>query len=337
MAAIVGTRRALSAAALIAAPRRCISQAAIEKGHIPLTDIEARMAIAKQGLQDTVPTCTSAQENVFAWLGLSPKPGSPCWKALHTNFPGALPDSAVYHRCKDLLTSRGITPENTLLGRSICPDEINNAKGDLSDMLKEYYRGKSFPLGGIGGPPFVGKTGWGAFSAHVPDGGNIIILFGPHVGITEDGQVGMVHREGQKAASTACGALVAAYNSCIAGERICRESHKHDLQQLYLKESIEPRVQDIKTTPEPMAALAVHGYEIVKEALDDVVSKKVPGGGNMVLIGGIQINMPARFEDHFFPLKFDIRSAAHPEPESFLDVFSCEQTGKGSMVEPVFM
>ena len=31
------------------------------------------------------------------------------------------------------------------------------------------YWGECFPMGGIGGAPFVGKTGFGAFSAHVPD------------------------------------------------------------------------------------------------------------------------------------------------------------------------
>jgi hypothetical protein len=31
--------------------------------------------------------------------------------------------------------------------------------------------------------PFVGKTGWGAFSSHCPEDGNIVILFAPHVGV----------------------------------------------------------------------------------------------------------------------------------------------------------
>ena len=38
-------------------------------------------------------------------------------------------------------------------------------------------------MGGLGGLPFTGKTGWGAFSHHVAPGGNIITLFAPHVGI----------------------------------------------------------------------------------------------------------------------------------------------------------
>jgi hypothetical protein len=27
--------------------------------------------------------------------------------------------------------------------------------------------------------PFIGKTGWGAFSAHIPEDGNAVVIFGP--------------------------------------------------------------------------------------------------------------------------------------------------------------
>jgi hypothetical protein len=44
---------------------------------------------------------------------------------------------------------------------------------------------------------FTGKTGWGAFSSHVPTpDGNIVVMFAPHVGIDRDGVVGRIHRDG---------------------------------------------------------------------------------------------------------------------------------------------
>jgi len=51
-------------------------------------------------------------------------------------------------------------------------------------------------LSGLAGLPFVGKAGWGAFSHHVPDDGNIVVLFAPHVGIDSFGNVGKIRREG---------------------------------------------------------------------------------------------------------------------------------------------
>ena len=65
-----------------------------------------------------------------------------------------------------------------------------------------------FPLGGLAGVPFVGKTGWGAFTSHVPTDGNIVVLFAPHVGIDKDGNVGELLRNGQSCNSKACGAAI---------------------------------------------------------------------------------------------------------------------------------
>ena len=45
-------------------------------------------------------------------------------------------------------------------------------------------------MGGLGSLPFIGKVGFGAFAAHVPKDGNLVILFGPHVGIGPNGILG---------------------------------------------------------------------------------------------------------------------------------------------------
>jgi hypothetical protein len=67
-------------------------------------------------------------------------------------------------------------------------------------------------MSGLGGLPFCGKTGWGAFSSHVPTNGNVVILFAPHVGISKDGKVGFINRKGHDCNSTACGAAIGAFN-----------------------------------------------------------------------------------------------------------------------------
>ena len=85
----------------------------------------------------------------------------------------------------------GFTDENTLFSDSSCPDEINH--NDINEVIPSLFQrrwGQVFPLSGLGGLPFTGKTGWGAFSSHCPEDGNIVILFAPHVGIDVDGTVG---------------------------------------------------------------------------------------------------------------------------------------------------
>ena len=105
----------------------------------------------------------------------------------------------------------GFTDENTLFADSSCPDEIchDDPDEDISSLFMKRW-GEVFPLSGLAGMPFTGKTGWGAFSSHCPEDGNIVILFAPHVGIDDAGNVGKITRDGQAHASGACGAAIGA-------------------------------------------------------------------------------------------------------------------------------
>ena len=109
------------------------------------------------------------------------------------------------------LEKRGFNSENTLYADCSCPDEINH-DNDLEDLPSLMHKkwGAIFPLSGLAGIPFSGKTGWGAFSSHCPKDGNICLLFAPHVGVHRDGTVGKVLRDGQTSASSACGAAIGA-------------------------------------------------------------------------------------------------------------------------------
>jgi hypothetical protein len=112
-----------------------------------------------------------------------------------------------------------MTNVNTVLAESSCPDELNHDtfSHDISQLMGNRW-GEVFHLGGLAGIPFTGKTGWGAFSHHVPEDGNILVIFAPHVGLTKEGTVGKVHRPHQDHATSACGAAVGAYNAIKADD-----------------------------------------------------------------------------------------------------------------------
>ena len=78
-------------------------------------------------------------------------------------------------------------------------------------MVSRWQEG--FSLGGLGGLPFAGKSGFRAFLHHVPDSGRLLVLFAPHVGIDAEGRVGALQRDGQVEVSKACGAAVGAYKA----------------------------------------------------------------------------------------------------------------------------
>ena len=83
---------------------------------------------------------------------------------------------------------RGFDCSNTLYGEATCPDEVNhdNPEEEISSLLSERY-GKVALLGGLAGLPFVGQTGWNTFTSHVPNDGNIVFLYAPHVGLDNEG------------------------------------------------------------------------------------------------------------------------------------------------------
>ena len=103
-----------------------------------------------------------------------------------SHFTSALPGSHVEEMVFQELSKLGITQSNTVFAQSSCPDELNHDDyaEDITNLMQHRW-GEVFPLGGLAGLPFTGKTGWGAFSHHVPVDGNIVVLYAPHVGLTE--------------------------------------------------------------------------------------------------------------------------------------------------------
>ncbi|MBS0262108.1 MAG: hypothetical protein JSS02_09145 [Planctomycetes bacterium] len=127
---------------------------------------------------------------------------------------------------------------------SICSDDLNSDSLPQKDLIGPFF------LGGLDGYPFVGKTGIGAFSHHIPQPGVALIFFGPHIGITqynnkgkkskssEKGIVGQVQRQGQAAPSACCGAAQLALQHLEKRKIIPKKIHEYDLQD-FQQETLE--------------------------------------------------------------------------------------------------
>jgi len=263
-----------------------------------------RLTAAVEAVPSTAEAVSSAScDEVFSWLHWSPPVGTPCKTTLDRCFPGALPGHAVLKRtAQSLKDNFGMTPSNTMYGDSICPDEINHEPGGLASLMSDHW-GEVFPMGGIGGAPFVGKTGFAAFSHHVPDDGHVLILFGPHVGVSEAGVVGKYCRKGQSCDSSACGAVLSAYCQVCDDAKSAKVLDVDDMQQSWLRQSICSRVGEIKMDPEPLAKVTEVAFDMIKEHLLRIVDHSF-GKGKLVLVGGVQINLPAPYDDHFQPKFF---------------------------------
>src|SRR3954468_20960124 len=113
-------------------------------------------------------------------------------------FPGATParelgDSLIQY----LATKYKITPQKMLLGASTCVDDIIYTK---NFHAHPEIKGP-FHLGGLAGLPFTGVSGLEAFAHHVPNGGTMLLMIEPHIGISEKGGWGYILRPEQASAS----------------------------------------------------------------------------------------------------------------------------------------
>jgi hypothetical protein len=144
----------------------------------------------------------------------------------------------------------------------------------------------------------------------------VFLLFAPHIGISATSKLGWYTRDGQTQESTACGAAVGALNHCTSGKHVPTTQElgasADDYQMQYIITEVSKRLNIIEandTEDEKQAALAKQMFEIAKENIDRVVNTEfgTKGISKLVILGGIQINMPAPMTDYFQPLMFEIR------------------------------
>ena len=244
--------------------------------------------------------------------------------SIDANFPGAMCSEVLLQRVQVKLAEFGFKQENTLFGKSLCPDEICHEEGDLPDLLAKHYStlGASFSLSGLGGVPFTGRTGFAAFAHHVPKGGNVVVVFAPHVAISPKGEVGRYQRDGQEGLSTACGACIGALKA-VEAERgpddpICcppcaKPLDESDYQMQTIVHHVRERLDAIGAHPSgKMVGLILEVYELARTRMLAMADLGQLNGGQLALLGGVQINMPRPMEDFFLPLSFELRCEGKP-------------------------
>ncbi len=161
-------------------------------------------------------------------------------------------------------------------------------------------------------------TGFVAYSHHVPDDGNILVLFAPHVGVTAAGELGKVLRPGQGRESTSCGACIGAYNALAANPDFCPHP-QYDSQMHEVVNRIMRHMSKIVAAADPMQAIPGVLYQAIKDHIEHIVA----AAGvkfRVALLGGIQINAPhiPNVIDAFEPRSFELIHPAGGPKENLL-------------------
>lgn len=126
-------------------------------------------------------------------------------------FQGAVPVADYLDRLTGAVAAHGFEPDDTLVALSICRDEMTQRFSHEVDLRW----GPPFAIGGLGGFPSGGSTGWAACLSHVPDQrrGKLLAIGLAHVGIEPDGSAGTYHRPWMNGSAPTCGALGAILGS----------------------------------------------------------------------------------------------------------------------------
>lgn len=216
-------------------------------------------------------------------------------------FPTAMLSDDMDKAVAKVLNQRGFTPENTLFGHSVCSDEVNNRKEQLIPLMTNRW-GEGFTLGGLGGLPFAGKSGFGAYLHHVPDSVKLLVIFAPHVGIDEIGRIGSLQRDGQAKTSTACGAAIGAYKELQKLKKTASDPllvfeednpREFDPQLKEIVNLLAPRLDGIQDSADSIAFVTYQMYGVVRELITACITETpdlFDFASEVAVVGGIMIN-----------------------------------------------
>ena len=219
------------------------------------------------------------------------------------HFPSAMDakDTSIHYLGKMQIEHK-IDISKVLMATSVCSDDINIPSTTFFNVLFG-----PFIMGGLGGLPFAGQTGMTAFAHHIPDDGSAFIFYGPHIGITLDGDLGKMYRPRQEETGNSCGALM------LALSRFGDSNYKpvitdDDYQQMKLEESLLSYREQILDSDNPQKAITEATYEIIdKKVHDHIKSCKAEFNVDKVtLLGGIIINTDYGLDDYFDARNFEV-------------------------------
>jgi Limiting CO2-inducible proteins B/C beta carbonyic anhydrases len=225
-------------------------------------------------------------------------------------FPGAVTNTKLVDLVTAALKQKGYDAGKTLVATSLCCDEVNRP---LEMQLSAAFD-TNFNMGGLAGFPFGGATSFGAMASHIPDGGDCVVVYGPHVGVDSTGAVGTVERRGRVMGGSCCGSAVAA-SGYVAG--VLADKSKEatlpddplDAQQYFVGSMLMPYAERLEKASSKMVELPYALYDAQTDLMKKIVGKSasaVAGSGKIAVLGGIQINTPPDYEDYYLPISFDL-------------------------------
>ncbi len=224
-------------------------------------------------------------------------------KIVQEHFPNAMDakDTSI-HYLGEMQNDHKINVSKVLMATSVCSDDINVPSTTFFNVLFG-----PFIMGGLGGLPFAGRTGMTAFAHHIPDEGSAFIFYGPHIGITLEGELGKMYRPRQENTGNSCGALMLALDR-LQDSSYAPVMNDDDYQQMKLEESLLPYRDKVLASDNQQKAITEATYEIIDKKIHEHLKacKDEFHVDKVTLLGGIIINTDYGLDDYFDVRNFEV-------------------------------
>jgi hypothetical protein len=208
-----------------------------------------------------------------------------------------------------------LEPSKIMFADSICSDDVNSIQ--YPARAQEFLG--PFKMGGLDGFPFTGLTGMGAFASHVPDEGAVLIYYGPHIGITKNGDIGEIHRIGQSKNTGCCGAAKGALQK-LQNNQITEGNITDIDYQMNTIEQIMFRQKDrILNASIPLQEATEVIYEAIDTRINELVGLTRYNCKYLILVGAILINSDSDMGSYTATKRFDIIDLKTNERKSILE------------------
>lgn len=211
-------------------------------------------------------------------------------------FPGSIELSKYMKASYNELLAHGFNDENTFACVSTCRDEITMPLLEETDKTW----GEVFNFSSLAGSLTLGKTGFAAASCHAPDNDGMeryVFIAMPHIAISEQGDVGVVYREGRAGASHACGALDAIVQELESG-KLKVQLDVDDIEQSILKTKI---FEKINYGDKPnLVEITKITHDIIREDLERLIQVSEKAPFYYAVLTGVLIHGP-KDSNYVFP------------------------------------
>ena len=230
-------------------------------------------------------------------------------RLIKEHYPNAVTEVTFFEQIWQVLEdNQQIDLSKVLLANSLCADDVIPVReSDIPSVktegkLKRHFLGP-FSMGGMAGIPYSGLTGLSTVAHHAPDGGSVLIAYGPHIGITDRGDLGILLRPGQHRESAACGALTLALEHFRASPEYLPPFDDDDTEQMTLERRLLPFRSQILNAENPLLAATEITYTIIHELIHRYVRARIGEFSceYLTFAGGIVINTNPYSEDYLDP------------------------------------